>query len=293
MGASAKHIGKPLPMGKGGFFCCFSDAALGADERPPAYSRAAQSGPYADKEHPYMVDFGGSQFRVAMKDALCHSWGSACCCLSTFFTCTYGTNWFVRRMVLDEDWSKYYCCQGFAPCGCNQCLDPLVPEHPNARACCMCCECLCCPGLAISASRIHVMYEYDLMVDPTDNQIIRFNNCMQCLACICDVLAICFRDLRGIARIIDCIADIVFFSVAGCMAGQLYTEKQYQRKLAAEGEANEPLMPPNYVVGEVVQQPPGQQPQAQPIAAQPIAQPPPVPPPPSNPNYQPPPNEQP
>merc|ERR1712070_922766 len=81
-------------MGKGGFFCCFSDAALGADERPPAYSRAAQSGAYANKEHPYMVtDYGNDKFQVPMKDALCHSWGSMGCCLSTFFTCTFGTNW--------------------------------------------------------------------------------------------------------------------------------------------------------------------------------------------------------
>lgn len=270
-------------MGKGGFFCCFSDAALGADERPPAYSRAAQSGAYANKEHPYMVtDYGNDKFQVPMKDALCHSWGSMGCCLSTFFTCTFGTNWFVRRMVLDGDWTNYYCCQGFAPCGGNQCLDPVTPSHPTARACCMCCECFCCPGLAISSSRIHLMYEYDLQVDPTDNQIIRFNNCMQCLSCICDCLAICFESLRTAACIIDIIADVVFFSVAGCMAGQIYVEKQYQRELAAEGES-EPLMMANAsdtVVGQPVYMgAPGQ--------AQPPMQPPPVPPPPSNPNHQP------
>merc|ERR1711937_128473 len=75
---------------------------------------------------------------------------------------------------------------------------------------------------------------------------------MQCLACICDVLAICFRDLRGIARIIDCIADIVFFSVAGCMAGQLYAEKNYQKALVAQTGA-EPLMRP----GDDPHKPPG------------------------------------
>ena len=45
----------------------------------------------------------------------------------------------------------------------------------------------------------------------------RFNNCMQCLACICDLLAICFEGLRDCARIVDCIAHIVFCMTAGRM----------------------------------------------------------------------------
>eukprot|EP00658_Telonema_sp_P-2_P023185 TRINITY_DN19284_c0_g2_i2.p2 TRINITY_DN19284_c0_g2~~TRINITY_DN19284_c0_g2_i2.p2 ORF type:complete len:227 (+),score=35.00 TRINITY_DN19284_c0_g2_i2:276-956(+) len=162
-----------------------------------------------------------------MKSAICNA---PCCCILTCISGTYGTNWCLRRSVLDKDWSKYYCCQGFAPC-CQECLDGCVCENPNCRACCMCLECICCPGLAISATRAHLMIEYNLIPDKSDNQIIRFNNCIQCLAIICDILAICIRDLRGCAQIVDLIAHIVFCCTAGCMAGQIDAEKKYQLSL--------------------------------------------------------------
>ena len=64
----------------------------------------------------------------------------------------------------------------------------MLPDAECGRATCMCLECLCCPGmgwtvpdlplnwspgLAISATRFHLMIEYNLVPDPSDNQIIR------------------------------------------------------------------------------------------------------------------------
>jgi len=206
--------------------CCFSEEPLSKEEvQKSGYDKSSNSGATAGKPHPYSDECHSSnKFQVAMKDAICQS---PLCCILTCVTGTFGTNWCLRRQVIDKDWSKYYCCQGFAPC-CQECLDGITPEAEAGRACCMCLECFCCPGLAISATRFHLMIEYALVPDPSDNQIIRFNNCMQCLACICDLLAICFEGLRDCARIVDCIAHIVFCMTAGCMAGQIDAEKSYQ-----------------------------------------------------------------
>eukprot|EP00658_Telonema_sp_P-2_P003178 TRINITY_DN11167_c0_g1_i1.p1 TRINITY_DN11167_c0_g1~~TRINITY_DN11167_c0_g1_i1.p1 ORF type:complete len:177 (+),score=31.43 TRINITY_DN11167_c0_g1_i1:409-939(+) len=101
----------------------------------------------------------------------------------------------------------------------------------------MCLECLCCPGLAISATRIHLMHEYALGVDPMDNKIIRFNNCIQCVACVCHVVGIFIKEARHLARLVDLFAHLVFLCTAGCMAGQIHREKSFQIQ-------KEALLPP-------------------------------------------------
>lgn len=62
------------------------------------------------------------------------------------------------------------------------------------------------------------------MSDPCDNRIIRFNNCIQILACICSILAIFFEELREIAECINLIADIVYYITSGCMQAQTFIE---------------------------------------------------------------------
>lgn len=218
--------------------CCFSAEPLSREE-------LSKSG-YGES-HPYCRDHH-RRFQVGMKDACC---AEPCCCLATFFTCTLGTNWCLRREVLDKEWATsrdgepthggYYCCQGFAPC--SHCLDKCVCCEEDGRCCCMCLECLCCPGLALSATRIHLMHEFELLVDPCDNQIIRFNNCIQLLACICDVVAIFWRPARNLARITDLIAHLVFMTTAGCMAAQIHHEKKHWVALAAN-DAEEGLIVP-------------------------------------------------
>eukprot|EP00658_Telonema_sp_P-2_P035606 TRINITY_DN2585_c0_g1_i16.p1 TRINITY_DN2585_c0_g1~~TRINITY_DN2585_c0_g1_i16.p1 ORF type:complete len:218 (+),score=29.83 TRINITY_DN2585_c0_g1_i16:184-837(+) len=172
-----------------------------------------------------------------MKEAPCENYG---CFYLTCITCSYGTNWCLRRQVLEKDWSRYYCCQGLSPC-CQEQLDNVTPADPNGRACCAWCECCVCPGLAIAATRSHLMIEYGLTPDPSDNQIIRFNNCIQMLACICEICAMFNPDLREAADCIHCIAQIVFCCMAGCMAGQIDIEKRYQQSL---GPASAPLLGP-------------------------------------------------
>eukprot|EP00658_Telonema_sp_P-2_P077439 TRINITY_DN7004_c0_g1_i12.p1 TRINITY_DN7004_c0_g1~~TRINITY_DN7004_c0_g1_i12.p1 ORF type:complete len:268 (+),score=81.27 TRINITY_DN7004_c0_g1_i12:76-879(+) len=188
-----------------------------------------------------------NKFQTSMCKAGC---ADPCCCALTCVSCTYGTSWCLRRKVLDGDWSKYQCCQGFCdvPCcddfgeKCASCCG-----SGDGRCCCMCLECICCPGLAISSSRLQLMVEYALVPEESDNQIIRFNNCMQCLACFCQVLAWVVPECRQCATIVRILADIVFLCTASCMAAQINKEKNFQIELADKGETN-----PNMAPGQMV-----------------------------------------
>lgn len=74
------------------------------------------------------------------------------------------------------------------------------------------------------------MDQKSLLSDPVDNQIIRFNNCIQVCACICDCLAMCNEDFKDTAQCVDCIANQVFLCVSGCMTAQMFLElKEHER----------------------------------------------------------------
>ena len=82
----------------------------------------------------------------------------------------------------------------------------------------------------------YVMDKYDLQSDPCDRRIIRFNNCIQMLACICHLAAMFDPSFRDLANILDLIADIVFYTTAGCMHAQVHyelTEREKSGTLAA------------------------------------------------------------
>ena len=88
------ELGEEMGKGAGGICCCFSDAPLDESERPAAYSQQAASGPNQGRDHPFgTIGFGRNKFQVPMKDTLCHGGGTTLCCIGTFVTCTYGTNW--------------------------------------------------------------------------------------------------------------------------------------------------------------------------------------------------------
>ena len=114
--------------------------------------------------------------------------------------------------------SRYVCCQGYINCCCFKAGSLGESSCPDL---CLCLEAFLCNGCAVSASRLYVMDKYQLSSDPCDYRIIRFNNCIQLLACICDILAIFFEDLRQIACILDRIADLVYHTVSGCMTAQV------------------------------------------------------------------------
>ena len=65
---------------------------------------------------------------------------------------------------------------------------------------CLFIEGCCCNCIAVSASRNYVMEKYDLSSDPCDYRLIRINNCLQMLACVCNILAIFIAEIRELAR---------------------------------------------------------------------------------------------
>ena len=83
---------------------------------------------------------------------------------------------------------------------------------------------------ALSATRMYVMDKFNLASDPCDRRIIRFNNFMQLLACVCNILACFVPELRDAAQCIQCIADLVFYTTAGCMFAQINYEWNERKK---------------------------------------------------------------
>jgi hypothetical protein len=86
--------------------------------------------------------------------------------------------------------------------------------------------------VAVSASRRYVMEEYNLESEACDYRLIRINNCIQCFACLCQILAIIDENFRQLSQIINLIADLVYHSVSGCMTAQVAYEIDYQEKVA-------------------------------------------------------------
>ena len=132
----------------------------------------------------------------------------------------------LRSKALDGDLRKYSCFQGyFNICCCiksGQCGEQSCPQL------CLFLESCCCNCIAISATRIYVMEKYDLRSDPCDYRLIRINNCLQILSCVCDILAIFEQNLRNLAQIIDRIADLFYHMLSGCMTAQVAYELKYQ-----------------------------------------------------------------
>jgi hypothetical protein len=115
--------------------------------------------------------------------------------------------------------AAFVICQRYLDCCCLKSGSLGESTCPHL---CLCCEAYCCIGLAISATRLHVMETYGIQPDPCDARIIRFNNCIQLLSCFCKLAAaISGSDaIESLAQILDLIAQLVFMSTSACMQTQ-------------------------------------------------------------------------
>ncbi|KAH8063941.1 hypothetical protein JL720_13102 [Aureococcus anophagefferens] len=170
---------------------CFSGDPLGEDDFQG--KRGGQYGKFANHREKFQISMGDAPIKNCFP-----------CCLAAL-PCT-----FVCAAPASDASSAPCCC--FHP---GACCEKDIPRT------CMCIEACCCAGLAVSSTRFVMMEQYHFMADECDNRLIRFNNCIQVLSCICHVLAIFKPQFRDLAQIIDLIADIVFFSTAGCMTAQV------------------------------------------------------------------------
>jgi len=139
---------------------------------------------------------------------------------------------FLRRKVLEGDMTKYSCFQGYFDCCCIKAGSCGEQNCPTFCAFVEGCLCNC---LAVSANRAYVMEKYDLASDPCDYRLIRINNFLQALACVCNILAIFIDELRELAWIINRIADIFYQCVTGCMTAQVAYEMDFQREHGGGG----------------------------------------------------------
>lgn len=202
---------------------CFSDA-------PPDRSR----GPKNKKDAMYFkyYDFANT-WQITMMDAPCK--GQPLCCIGVCPFCFPCVQFWIRKKALEQignGMQDYICSQGYYPACC--CWQPGKMGEKSCPEVCLCLEGCCCPGCVLTGTRLSVMDAYQIQPDPCDNRFIQFNNCIQMLACICHMLAMIDSSFQDLANIIDCIADIVFFSMAGCMTAQAYTELEYQKANGAE-----------------------------------------------------------
>ena len=157
----------------------------------------------------------------------------------------------LNHIAPGSGWDHYVCCQGYTGSCC--CFHPGACCEKEMPRTCMFVEACCCAGLAVSSTRFVLMDQYKLVPDECDNRLIRFNNCMQVLSCICHFAAIFDRNLRDLAQIIDLIADIVFFSMAGCMTAQVDYEINYRESLGSAGTL--PGAPPVAVASPIAAEP--------------------------------------
>lgn len=149
-------------------------------------------------------------------------------------------NCYMRHKVLDGNMDNYVCCQGYYDMACFKAGS--VGDQGNA--CCLACEGCCCVSCAVSSTRMYVMDKYMLSSDPCDRRIIRFNNFMQLLSCICDILACIDPSFQDCAEIIRFIAEIVFLCTAGCMYAQVNVELKERKDQPAINQDGHVPKPP-------------------------------------------------
>lgn len=166
--------------------------------------------------------FRPNTFQISLVDGLTQN--QPVCCLTYLLPCC--SAYYTRYRTLDGNMTRYTCCQGYLDNACfraGSCGEQSCPEF------CLVCETVWCLGPSMSTSRMFVMDQYDLRPDPCDNQLVRMTNCLMMLSCVCDILSIFMRELRHAAHILHVVANMVFYSLLGCMAAQVNREIDYRR----------------------------------------------------------------
>eukprot|EP00736_Rhodelphis_marinus_P005417 Rmarinus@m.11427 len=163
-----------------------------------------------------------NEFKVTMMKAPCEEPGIFCAAA----LCAPCMACHTRKKVLDGDLSKYTCCQGYMDCAMGPCKFT-AGETCHEKDCpemCLCLESCCCLGLSVSSTRNYVMDQRQLHSDPCDRRIIRCNNFLQMLACVCDIIYAVSGECREGRDLIRCIADLVFCATQACMQAQVLHE---------------------------------------------------------------------
>lgn len=165
-----------------------------------------------DPRYGYSHDWHTGMFASPCADPLCYCGSLLCLPCSAFL---------VRREVLGGDMSRYKCCQGYYDSCCFTAGSYGEESMPDL---CLCIEVLCFEACSISATRMFIMDTRNIRPDPCDSRLIRFNNCLFLLSCICNILAIIDDSFDAIADIVELASDIVYLLTASCMLTQTHVE---------------------------------------------------------------------
>jgi hypothetical protein len=211
---------------------CFSSDPVDGDPRA-AYSRGWQTD---------------------LLNAPCVEPGWFCCAIF----CEPCAQYTLRTWALGGNMAAYRCCQGYFDtpcCRAGSCGD-------EGNGCCLVCEALLCPCLAVQGTRFYVMDTRNIAPSGTDNKLIRANNALQAAACLCQMC-----DCEG-ADLVSLAADMMWTTLMGCMSAQVAAELRAEQGGKAQrpqpGRAPQPMTMARY---------PGTVPMATPVAyaPQPIA----------------------
>jgi hypothetical protein len=125
------------------------------------------------------------------------------------------------QQFLHGDLSQNTCCLGQMPCS-GHCGESKCP------ALCLVCESCLCFTLSVASTRFAIQDEQALANTSCDNCIIGTMVALQQLACICQILAICFPELDNMADCIVCLSDICFCATCACMQAQHKSQLDYR-----------------------------------------------------------------
>ena len=162
-------------------------------------------------------------WQTDMLSAPCVQPGWFCCAI----ICDPCAQYQLRTMALGGNMAAYRCCQGYFDTPCfraGSCGD-------EGNPCCLVLEVLICPCFAVQGTRFYVMDTRNIAPSGTDNKLIRFNNALQVLACLCQFCGCDDADLVSLA------ADIMWCTLVGCMSAQVAAELSAERA----GKADSPL----------------------------------------------------
>jgi len=183
------------------------------------------------------IAYNARQWETDMCHAPCND--PLGCCAALFCACP--CSMYLRYKSLNEDMTRYTCCQGYF---CPSCMSN---TEDCARSCpwpCLCLEAFFCASCAISATRMYVQDERQIVTDPCDNRIIRLNNCLQILSCVCSILAVFIAGLDNLAELIRCVAHIVYLVTQACMQAQVHRELERHPTADDYNISTEPRMIP-------------------------------------------------
>ncbi|MQL89328.1 hypothetical protein Taro_021901 [Colocasia esculenta] len=124
-------------------------------------------------------------------------------------------SYLLRKRALYNDMSRYVCCAGYLPCS-GRCGESRCPEL------CLCTEVFLCFPNSVASTRFLLQDEFNIQTTQCDNCIIGFMFCLQQIACIFSIVAMCVGggELQDAAQILNCFSNAVYLTVCACMQTQ-------------------------------------------------------------------------